>query len=92
MNTFTCTEAENCENIKAVTALIEQISKQAGGRGKAMDYKDIINKVITKLSVLDDLFAFYWIVHDKVGFQNVSIEGLSFIIADCIDELKEAAK
>jgi len=91
MNEVPCTE---CGTFKEVTALINQISIQAEGRVKTMkvDYQDIVSKVIDKLSVLDDLFAFYWIAHDKVGFQDKSIEGLSFIISDCIADLKEAAK
>jgi len=71
------------ENLKLHT-------QQANGRDKAMypDYLDTVSKVIDKLSVLDDLFSFYWVAHDKVDFQKKSIEGLSFIISDCVDELK----
>jgi len=57
---------------------------------KAMstDYKDTVDKVIAKLSTLDDLFSFYWTAQNKVDFQKISIVGLSFIISDCVDELK----
>ena len=67
---------------------------QAAAKDKAMstDAQDKVTKVIYKLSVLDDLFAMYWVAHDKVDFQKNSLSGITFIIADCIDELKEAAK
>jgi len=45
-----------------------------------------------KLSVLGDLFGFYWIAHDKAVFQKDSITGLSVIVSDCINELQEVAK
>jgi hypothetical protein len=94
MNKAICTKAGSCGTVKDVAALIDQISTEAEWRGKAMDLKsrDIVDKVILKLSVLDDLFAFYSVVHDKIGFQQNSIDGLSFIISDCVEELKEAAK
>lgn len=56
------------------------------------DYKDTVDKVISKLSTLDDLFAFYWIAGDKIEFQKNSISGLNYIISDCVNELKEISK
>jgi len=63
-------------------------------QAKAMstDYKDTVDRVIAKLSTLDDLFAFYWIAGDKVEFQKNSISGLTFIISDCVNELKRINK
>jgi hypothetical protein len=52
------------------------------------DYKDTVDKVIAKLSTLDDLFSFCWVAQNKTDFQKTSIVGLSFIISDCVDELK----
>jgi len=65
-------------------------TQQAGGRDKAMcaDYRDVVDKVIAKLSTLDDLFSFYWIARDQTDFQKNSLDGLSFIISDCVNELK----
>jgi len=68
------------ENLKFLT-------QQAEGRAK-VDYRDVVDKVIAKLSTLDDLFAFYWIARDKADFQKRSLDGLSFIISDCVNELK----
>jgi len=56
------------------------------------DYKDTVDRVIAKLSTLDDLFAFYWVAGDKVDFQKNAISGLTFIISDCVDELKKINK
>ena len=56
------------------------------------DTRDKVCNVMHKLSVLGDLFAFYWIAHDKVVFQKDSITGLSVIVSDCINELQEIAK
>jgi hypothetical protein len=62
-------------------------------RDKAMnDVSDVVWKVISKLSTLDDFFALYWSSIDKVGIQKEAITGLSFIIADCVSELKEAVE
>jgi len=65
-------------------------SKLHAQQAKAMstDYKDTVDKVIAKLSTLDDLFSFYWVAQNKTDFQKNSIVGLSFIISDCVDELK----
>jgi hypothetical protein len=75
------------ENLKLHT-------QQARGKDKTIstDYRDTVDKVIAKLSTLDDLFAFYWIALNKTDFQKNSINGLSFIISDCVKELKEINK
>jgi hypothetical protein len=52
------------------------------------DYKDTVDRVIAKLSTLDDLFSFYWTAQNMADFQKKSIVGLSFIISDCVDELQ----
>jgi len=62
-------------------------TRQANGRAKA-DYRDVVDKVIAKLSTLDDLFSFYWIARDKTDFQKRSLDGLSFIISDCVNDLE----
>ena len=56
------------------------------------DTRDKVCNVMHKLSVLGDLFTFYWIAHDKAVFQKDSITGLSVIVSDCINELQEVAK
>jgi len=63
-------------------------TQQAEGRAKT-DYRDVVDKVIAKLSMLDDLFSFYWIARGQTDFQKDSLDGLSFIISDCVNELKE---
>ena len=82
-------ETENA-NFHTYGSLNQNTVSQAEGRNKAMDNNsmDVVSKVITKLATLDDLFSFYWIACDKANFQKKSLTGLSFIIADCIDELE----
>jgi hypothetical protein len=67
---------------------MENLKLQQQAKAVSTDYKDTVDKVIAKLSALDDLFSFYWIARNKTDFQKNSIEGLSFIISDCVDELK----
>jgi len=69
------------------TENLKSNKQQADGKAKA-DYRDVVDKVIAKLSTLDDLFAFYWIARDKTDFQKGALDGLSFIISDCVNELK----
>jgi len=52
------------------------------------DSKDKVCEVIHKLSMLNDLFSFYWFAHEHANFQRDSITGLSGVVSDCIKELK----
>jgi ACT domain-containing protein len=65
---------------------------QAEGRDKAMDteIQDRVGMVIDKLSVLDDLFAMYWVAKEKVGFQDKSRNGIRLIIGGCVKEIEES--
>ena len=64
---------------------------QARRRNMAMytDSKDKVCEVIHKLSMLNDLFSFYWFAHEHADFQRDSITGLSDVVSQCINELKE---
>jgi len=53
------------------------------------DSNDKVCRVMCKLSALDDLFSFYSAAHDKSALRKDSVSGLSFIVADCADELRE---
>ena len=67
---------------------------KAEGRDKAMNTDNIakVNHVILKLETLSNLFEFYWFAQEKTGFNKDSIDGLCFIIKDCIHDLKEAVE
>jgi hypothetical protein len=86
-------DLESCLD-QANSALTLRPHAPSFSENKAMDngHKDVIWKVIDKLSALDDFFSLYWVAYDKVGIQKNAIEGLSFIIDNCIGELKEIAK
>jgi hypothetical protein len=75
------------ENLKLHTQQAKEKDKTI-----SIDYRDTVDRVIAKFSTLDDLFAFYWIAHNKTDFQRNSIDGFSFIISDCVKELKEINK
>jgi len=53
------------------------------------EVKDKVCRVMHKLATLDDLFSLYSIVHERAALRGDAISGLSFILADCTEELRE---
>jgi len=106
MNTALLYDTAKTGTAETVSALLDHFSIQAEGRNKAMDNairvekaKAIIleihckvDEVIDKLETLANLFEFYWYAREKTDFNKDSINGLTLIISDCIDDLKEAVK
>jgi hypothetical protein len=52
------------------------------------DYRDVVENVIQKLAVLDNLFEFFQYTKNMTDFSTDTIPGLGNIIGDCISELK----
>jgi len=61
---------------------------RANGQNTNIDYRDVAEKVIQKLTVLYQFFEFYQYTKGMAGFCDDTISGLSFIIDDCITEFK----
>jgi hypothetical protein len=94
MNTVERCNAAESGTVQTVSAVSDQISIQARGRGMVMNLEsqDKVENVIDKLELMFNLFSFYWFAIDKVGFNKDSLNGLNRIINECITELKEAVK
>jgi hypothetical protein len=94
MNAVKCCNTAGSGTVQTVSAMLDQISIQAKGRGMAMNLEsyDKVENVIDKLELMLNLFTFYWFAIDKVDFNKDSLNGLNRIIIECITELKEAVK
>ena len=108
MNTAALCNTAKTGTAETMSALLDRFSIQTEGRDKAMDNairKDVeknkamileihckVVNVIDKLETLANLFEFYWYAREKTDFNKDSINGLTLIISDCINDLKEAVK
>jgi len=54
-----------------------------------IEFKDRACRVMYKISALDDLFSFYSAVHNRMVIRGEAISGISFILGDCAEELRE---
>jgi hypothetical protein len=73
-----------------VSFIMAQLTAQAEKESQTanFDYKDVVEKVINKLAVLDNLFEFFQYTKNMTDFSHDTIPGLCYVIGDCINELK----
>jgi hypothetical protein len=75
---------------ETVSSMFAQLAAQTEDRHQATnyDYKDVVETVIKKLAVLDNLFEFFQYTKNMTDFSRDTIPGLCCVIGDCINELK----
>ena len=90
MNTTVFPGATKNDKAETVYSMLAQLMDQSEKEPQTanINYKDVVDKVIYKLAVLDNLFEFFQYTKNMTDFSHDTIPGLCYIINDCVNELK----